>query len=73
MRFLIALLLATTIVSAYTQEGWKIYEACKVRVYNNIDNGYDFAACKEMLSHKDALRKYGASSSYDYWIKRLYK
>lgn len=73
MRFLTALFLVTTIVSAYTQEDWKNYEACKVRVYDNVDNGYDLAACKEMLNHKDALRKYGAASSYDYWIKRLYK
>ncbi|MDQ1340204.1 MAG: hypothetical protein QG567_1361 [Campylobacterota bacterium] len=68
-----ALLLATTIASAYTQEDWKFYDACKTRVYDKVDNGYDYAACKEMLSHKDALRKHGAASSYDCWIKRLYK
>ncbi len=69
------LLLGSTlsIAKTYSQEDWKVYDACKVRVYDNKANGYDYDACKEMLSHKRALRKYGAESSYNYWIKRLKK
>jgi len=59
-------------IQAYSQEDWKIYNACKERVYDNKKNKYDYKACSEMLSHKSALRKYGASNSYSYWIKRLY-
>ncbi len=58
---------------SYTKQDWKVYDACKVRVYDNKVNGYDYDACKEMLNHKKALRKYGAESSYNYWIKRLKK
>jgi len=59
--------------NAYTEEDWTVYEACKDKVYNNVKNSYDYEACKEMLDHKKALRKYGASSSYDYWMNRLGK
>lgn len=34
---------------------------------------YDYDVCQEMLNHKDALKKYGAESSYNYWMKRLDK
>lgn len=71
---LIFLLTGLTIyANAYTQEDWRVYEACKGRVYDNKQNGFDYEACKEMLDHKKALRKYGASNSYKYWIKRLGK
>ena len=69
---LIALAIMAFNLQAYTQEDWKVYDACKERVYDNKKNSYDYQACKEMLSHKSALKKYGASSSYDYWINRLY-
>ena len=60
-------------LQAYTQEDWTVFNACKERVYNEVKNGYAYEACKEMLNHKKALRKYGAESSYSYWIKRLDK
>lgn len=60
-------------LQAYTKEDWKIYDACKERVYDGIKNNYDYNACKEMLNHKKALKKYGAQSSYNYWMNRLYK
>ncbi len=62
-----------TNLHAYTNEDWRVYESCKERVYDNVKNAYDYEACKEMLDHKKALRKYGAESSYKYWIKRLDK
>ena len=70
---IIALLGLVTNANAYTNEDWRVYNGCKDKVYKSIDNGYDHEACSEMLSHKKALRKYGASSSYNYWIKRLGK
>ena len=73
MLILILVLGFTAYVNAYTNEDWRVYKACKERVYDNKKNSYAYEACKEMLSHKKALRKYGASSSYDYWIKRLDK
>lgn len=72
ITFLVMFGLATNI-HAYTQEDWRVYNACKERVYDNTRNSFDYEACKEMLDHKDALRKYGAESSYKYWIKRLGK
>lgn len=69
----IVLLGFVTNANAYTDEDWRVYEACKDRVYGNINNNFDYEACKEMLNHKQALRKYGASSSYKYWLKRLNK
>ncbi len=59
--------------NAYTQEDWRIYDACKERVYDNKKDGFDYKACKEMLEHKNALKKHGAESSYNYWIDRLGK
>ena len=70
---LVFLIVMTTDIHAYTKEDWRVYDACKERVYDNTKNGFDYEACKEMLDHKKALRKYGASSSYKYWIKRLGK
>lgn len=69
------LIILTVAINAksYTKEDWRVYEACKDRVYDNQKNGFDYEACKEMLDHKKALRKYGAESSYNYWIKRLNK
>lgn len=66
-------LFGITFASAYTQEDWRVYEGCKNRVYGNQANGFDYEACKEMLDHKEALRKHGASSSYTYWLNRLKK
>ena len=66
-------------LQAYTQEDWAFYNGCKDRVKYGIaskvlsSSKYDYEACKEMLSHKSALKKYGAESSYNYWIKRLDK
>lgn len=68
---LLSLTIATNALS-YTDEDWKIYKECKALVYENIESELDYKACKEMLEHKKALKKYGASSSYKYWIKRLY-
>lgn len=62
-----------TNAQAYTQEDWRVYNSCKERVNENVKNGFDSEACKEMLDHKSALRKYGAEHSYKYWIKRLGK
>ncbi len=70
---LVVILGLTTSIHAYTKEDWRVYDACKVRVYDYIENGFDYEVCKEMLDHKKALRKYGAESSYNYWIKRLGK
>ncbi len=70
---LIMLLGLATSSNAFSQEDWRIYDACKEKVYDNKKNGYNYKACKEMLDHKKALRKYGASSSYKYWINRLEK
>ena len=58
---------------SYTEKDWEVYNACKAKVYNNANNKYDYQACQEMLNHKDALQKYGAESSYNYWIKKLNK
>ena len=49
-------------VSPYCDEVWEVYIVPKT---------HDYQACDEMLSHKSALRKYGAESSYNYWMKRL--
>lgn len=70
---IIFLLLGLTAGTAktYSQEDWKVYNACKDKVYNNVYNEHNYDACKEMLNHKKALHKYGASSSYNYWMKRL--
>lgn len=65
--------LCLTNLSAFTQEDYDVKAKCEERVYDNKNNGYDYEACQEMLSHKDAMRKYGAASSYRYWLKRLNK
>ena len=70
MAFLVIIGLATNL-HAYTKEDWKVYDACKERVYDNKKNSFDYEACKEMLDHKKALRKHGAEGSYKYWIERL--
>ena len=70
---IITLLGLITNANAYTKEDWTIYDACKKRVYDEVKNGYDYEACQEMLNHKKALKKHGAESSYNYWIKRLGK
>lgn len=73
-KILIALsLLTITNLSAYSTKDWEVYNACKEKVYDKKNNIYDYKACKEMLEHKEALKKYGAESSYKYWINRLYK
>jgi hypothetical protein len=66
-------LLSSINLYAYTQEDWRVYDACKERVYDGKKNGYDHEACQEMLNHKKALKKHGAESSYNYWMKRLGK
>ena len=58
--------------SSFSDEDWRIYKECKALVYESKESELDYMACKEMLEHKTALKKYGASSSYKYWIKRLY-
>ena len=70
---IMSIFLLVTASQAYTDEDWTVYNACKERVYDKVKNGYDFEACQEMLNHKKALKKYGAESSYNYWIKRLGK
>jgi len=70
---LVLSLLLVSNLSAYTEKDWEVYNACKAKVYDGKNNKYDYEACKEMLSHKKALKKYGAESSYNYWIKRLGK
>lgn len=79
-KFILSLLLiGVTSLQAYTQEDWKIYNGCKERIKYGIaskfipNSKYDYEACKEMLDHKSALKKYGAESSYNYWLKRLGK
>jgi len=72
MMSMIFLLAITSNVVAYSEEDWRVYEECKALVYEGKESELDYMACKEMLEHKSALRKYGASSSYRYWIKRLY-
>ena len=69
---LLLMLVSVTYLDAYTQEDWRVYNGCKERVYDNNKNGFDYEACKKMLDHKSALRQYGAESSYNYWLKRLY-
>lgn len=75
----IVLLLEMTNLQAYTNEDYQVKDACEKRVrqgdglLNSYISKYDYAACYEMLNHKDAMRKYGAASSYDYWVKRLNK
>lgn len=54
----------------YSEQDWKVFDSCKAKVFNHKENTYDFLACSEMLSHKDALIKYGASHSYNYWLKK---
>lgn len=54
----------------YSEQDWQVYEACKARVYQNVNNDYDYSACSEMLKHKDALKKYGANHSYNYWLNK---
>ena len=56
----------------YSAQDWKIFNACKAKIYRNENNRYDYLACSEMLKHKKSLRKYGAFNSYNYWINRLY-
>ncbi len=68
---LFLILLLSINLHAYTQNDWRIYNACKERVYDNKKNKYDYKACYQMLLHKKALRNYGAEHSYMYWIKRL--
>lgn len=57
----------------YSEQDWEVFDGCKARVYRDVNNIYDYLACSEMLKHKKALKKYGASHSYSYWINRLYK
>lgn len=59
------------IKNIYSDQDWLIFEACKDKVYDNIKNEYDYLACSEMLKHKKALQKYGATHSYNYWKNRL--
>lgn len=63
-KVLIGIILISNFLFAYTDGDWKVYNACKERVYDNKTNNYDYEACKEMLEHKDVLKKYGAESSY---------
>ena len=72
-KVLFFIFLIVNFLHAYTEKDWTVYDSCKDRVLNNKNNGYDFEACKEMLNHKDALKQYGADSSYTYWLKRLGK
>jgi len=79
MKKIIILFIFVINLFAYTQEDWKVYDGCKERVEYGIvskfipNNKYDYEACIEMLNHKGALKKYGAASSYKYWIRRLGK
>ncbi len=76
MKLLLAMFVIlglSTNLQAYTEEDWTVYNACKELVYEETKNGYDNEACQEMLNHKKALKKYGAESSYEYWLKRLGK
>ena len=72
MMFLILFGVFTN-AQAYTQEDWRVYNGCKERVYDNKKNAFNYETCKVMLKHKRALRKYGAESSYKYWINKLNK
>jgi hypothetical protein len=66
--FLSILLFAKT----YSEEDWKVYNGCKERVYNNIDNNLDKNVCKYVLEDKENLKKYGAEYMYNYYIEKLY-
>ncbi len=74
----VVLLLAVANLQAYTSEDYLVKDACEERVrqgkglLNQFDK-YDYDACYEMLNHKDAMKQYGAASSYNYWLKRLNK
>ncbi len=72
-KILIFIFLVSNILFAYTDKDWEVYNACKAKVYDGFKNNYDYDACREMLNHKDALKQYGAESSYNYWLKRLGK
>ena len=80
-RILLAIIVifGITNLQAYTDEDYQIKDACEKRVrqgdglLDSYISKYDYAACYEMLNHKDAMRKYGAASSYQYWVKRLNK
>lgn len=72
-KVLFFIFLIVNFLHAYTEKDLEVYNACKEKFYDNKNNGYDFEACKEMLNHKDALKQYGAESSYKYWLKRLGK
>jgi hypothetical protein len=86
-KVLCSIFLIVNFLHAYTEKDWQIYNACKQNVlegheyqdkegdfYDYVPNKeYDYEACKEMLNHKDALKQYGAESSYKYWLKRLGK
>lgn len=72
-KVLIFIIFISNFLFAYSGKDWEVYNACKEKVYDNKNNDYDYEACKEMLNHKEALTKYGAESSYNYWIKRLEK
>ncbi|MEA2019716.1 MAG: hypothetical protein U9N59_14845 [Campylobacterota bacterium] len=81
MKKLLTYILIASISSvyAYTEKDWEIYNGCKDRVKYSLaskfmsNSNLDYEACKEMLDHKSALKKYGAESSYNYWLKRLGK
>jgi len=73
MKFLVIPVILASMLFSYTDQDWKVYNGCKAKVYDGKNNNYDYEACREMLNHKSALKKYGAESSYNYWIKRLYK
>ncbi len=75
-KILILLLLVYKIsLSAYTNKDWEIYNDCKEVISKTVYGGYrehsHYSICKEVLSHKSALKKYGAEASYKYWCKRM--
>ena len=72
-KVLLYLLIFSISLNAYTVEDHVIKTKCEERIYGQHSNGYNYEACMEMLQHKDAMKKYGASSSYWYWTKRLGK
>ncbi len=55
----------------YTSADYKVLRACQARVYHSKQNNYNYDACDEMLKHKKAMRKYGAESSYHYWLDKF--
>lgn len=57
---------------SYSKEDWIIYNGCKEKIHNNVDNNFDKRVCELMLEDKNNLKKYGAEKVYNLYIEKLY-